>query len=75
MAPNKLFFGYDVVPVKTQADKDKENADAKQPHFAGTGQMLKGGVKRKGDEKPMEEEKKPEGKPSVGRRLDGRRAE
>jgi ubiquitin fusion degradation protein 1 len=72
LAPNKLFFGYEIKPVKTQADKDKENADAQQPHFAGQGQTLRGGAKRKGDvEKPVEPEKKPE--PSVGRRLDGRK--
>jgi len=72
LAPNKLFFGYDIKPLKTQADKDKENADAKQPHFAGQGQTLRGGVKRKGEtEKPAESEKKSE--PSVGRRLDGRK--
>lgn len=74
LAPNKLFFGYDIKPLKTQADKDKENADAKQPHFAGQGQTLRGGVKRKGEGekgKPAEEKKKPE--PSVGRRLDGRK--
>jgi ubiquitin fusion degradation protein 1 len=72
LAPNKLFFGYEIKPVKTQADKEKENADAQQPHFAGQGQTLRGGVpKKKGDEKPADEEKKPE--PSVGRRLDGRK--
>ena len=72
LAPNKLFFGYEIKPVKTQADKDKENADAQQPHFSGQGQTLRGGVKRKGeDEKTDVEEKKPE--PSVGRRLDGRK--
>jgi ubiquitin fusion degradation protein 1 len=72
LAPNKLFFGYEIKPVKTQADKDKENAEAQQPHFAGQGQTLRGGVKRKGeDEKLAEQEKKPE--PSVGRRLDGRK--
>ena len=74
VAPNKLFFGYEIKPVKTAADKEKENADAAQPHFAGHGQTLRGGVKRKeesekGKEKEVEEEKKPE----VGRRLDGRK--
>lgn len=74
LAPNKLFFGYEIKPVKTQADKDKENADAKQPHFTGQGQTLRGGVRKKGDaEKPAEPEKKPE--PAVGRRLDGRRVD
>ncbi|KAL5326170.1 hypothetical protein ACEPPN_007308 [Leptodophora sp. 'Broadleaf-Isolate-01'] len=72
LAPNKLFFGYEIKPLKTQADKDKENADAQQPHFAGQGYTLKGGVKREKEEKvEVKEEKKPE--PSVGRRLDGRK--
>jgi len=75
LAPNKLFFGYEIKPIKTQADKDKENADAQQPHFTGQGQTLRGGIKKSGDaEKPAPElEKKPA--PSVGRRLDGRKVE
>lgn len=76
LAPNKLFFGYEIKPVKTQADKDKENAGAQQPHFTGQGQTLRGGVRKKADaetEKPAEPEKKPE--PAVGRRLDGRRVD
>lgn len=73
LAPNKLFFGYDIKPVKTDADKEKENADAKQPHFAGQGNTLRGGTKKKGEpEKPDEPEKKTG--PSVGRRLDGRKS-
>ena len=75
LGPNKLFFGYEVKPLKTEADKERENAEARQPHFAGQGNTLRGGVKRKGDEekgKEVEEApKKPE--PSVGRRLDGRK--
>jgi len=71
LAPNKLFFGYDIKPVKTQADKDKENADAKQPHFAGTGQTLKDGTKAKAASEKAAEPKKSE--PTVGRRLDGRK--
>jgi ubiquitin fusion degradation protein 1 len=72
LAPNKLFFGYDIIPLKTQADKDKENVNALQPHFAGQGQTLRGGVKRK-DENSAEPETKKEPEPSVGRRLDGRK--
>ncbi|KFY46463.1 hypothetical protein V495_02492 [Pseudogymnoascus sp. VKM F-4514 (FW-929)] len=74
LPPNKLFFGYDIKPVKTEEDREKENSEAMQPAFAGQGQTLRGGVKRKGeaDEAPKEEApKKPE--PSVGRRLDGRK--
>ena len=76
LAPNKLFFGYEIKPVKTQADKDKENADAQQPHFTGQGQTLRGGVRKKGDaEKPALEPEKKKPEPSVGRRLDGRKVE
>jgi ubiquitin fusion degradation protein 1 len=73
LPPNKLFFGYEIKPLKTQEDRDKENADQLQPAFAGQGQTLRGGVKRKGDpeDAPKEEPKKAE--PSVGRRLDGRK--
>lgn len=80
LPPNKLFFGYEVKPVKTDADKEAEKENANRPHFAGQGQTLRGGaVKRKGDqdEKPKEPEKKskePEKKPDEGRRLDGRNA-
>lgn len=75
LPPNKLFFGYEITPVKTQADKDKENADVQQPHFMGQGQTLRGGVKRKGDlEKPAESDKKPETSGTTGRRLDGKKA-
>jgi ubiquitin fusion degradation protein 1 len=75
LPPNKLFFGYEIKPVKTQADKDKENVDSQQPKFAGRGQTLRGGVKRKGEaeEKPKESKapaKKDEG---GGRRLDGKK--
>jgi len=76
LAPNKLFLGYEIKPVKTAADKEREAANAKQPHFAGQGKTLRGAVKRKGDgddkdtEKSRAAEKKPE--ETEGRRLDGR---
>lgn len=71
LPPNKLFFGYEIKPVKTQADKEREKEDAQRPHFAGQGQTLRGAVKRKGDSE--DKGKAPEKKePSEGRRLDGR---
>jgi len=77
LAPNKLFFGYEIKPVKTEADKEKENANAAQPHFAGQGNTLRGGTKRKGEsEKADDMEMKGEVAPAkkdVGRRLDGRK--
>lgn len=74
LPPNKLFFGYEIKPVKTQADKDKENAENQQPKFEGQGQTLSG-KKRKGDagEKPAEQKPPVKKDESVGRRLDGRK--
>jgi len=73
LPPNKLFLGYEVKPVKTAEDKERELAEAQQPHFAGQGQTLRGGVPRKGDgddKAPEKPEKKAD--ESKGRRLDGR---
>jgi ubiquitin fusion degradation protein 1 len=71
LGPNKLFFGYEYKPVKTQADKDQEKEASNKPHFEGQGQTLRGAVKRKGEpeEKPKPAEKKG---PGEGNRLDGR---
>ncbi|KAK3315183.1 ubiquitin fusion degradation protein UFD1-domain-containing protein [Apodospora peruviana] len=74
LPPNKLFLGYEAKPVKTKADKEREVADARQPHFAGQGQTLRGAVKRKGegdDKAPEKPEKKADD--SKGRRLGGRK--
>ncbi|KAJ4316440.1 ubiquitin fusion degradation protein [Fusarium piperis] len=72
LPPNKLFFGYEIKPVKTEADKEQEKESANRPHFAGQGQTLRGAVKRKGegDDKSKAPEKKGTGE---GNRLDGRR--
>jgi ubiquitin fusion degradation protein 1 len=75
LGPNRLFFGYEIIPVKTAADKEAELQAAKQPHFAGQGQTLRGGVKKEGDG-DKDKGKGPETKQSAeapkGRRLDGR---
>lgn len=71
LPPNKLFLGYEIKPVKTAEDKEREKENVNRPHFAGQGQTLRGAVKRKGDS----ENKSPApGKkaPSEGRRLDGK---
>ncbi|TEA17498.1 Ubiquitin fusion degradation protein 1 [Colletotrichum sidae] len=72
LPPNKLFFGYEIKPVKTDADKEREKEEANRPHFAGAGQTLRGAVKRKGEgeEKPKSPEKKGT---NDGYRLDGRK--
>ncbi|KAK4234306.1 hypothetical protein C8A03DRAFT_37924 [Achaetomium macrosporum] len=49
LPPNKLFLGYPIKPVKTAEDKQREEANAKQPHFAGQGQTLRGAGKKKGE--------------------------
>ena len=50
LPPGKLFFGYEVKPVrKTGEQKEKGENDSK-PTFQGQGQTLRGGVKRKGAE-------------------------
>ncbi|KAI0378356.1 UFD1-domain-containing protein [Hypomontagnella monticulosa] len=71
LPPNKLFFGYEIKPVKTDADKEAEKENMNKPHFAGSGQTLRGAVKRKGEGE--DKGKAPEKKPAEGRRLDGRK--
>ncbi|KAH9883911.1 ubiquitin fusion degradation protein UFD1-domain-containing protein [Xylariomycetidae sp. FL2044] len=71
LPPNKLFFGYEIKPVKTDADKEAEKENANKPHFAGQGQTLRGAVKRKGE--GDSKGKAPEKKSSEGHRLDGRK--
>jgi ubiquitin fusion degradation protein 1 len=78
LPPNKLFFGYELKPVKTAAQKEQEEADARQPHFAGQGQTLRGAVKKKGEdtEKGADvPDKKTDADRGQGRRLDGRKVE
>ncbi|KAI2625552.1 ubiquitin fusion degradation protein UFD1-domain-containing protein [Xylaria nigripes] len=70
LSPNKLFFGYEIKPVKTDADKENEKKES-TTHFAGQGQSLRGAVKRKGE--GDDKGKTPEKKPDSGRRLDGRK--
>lgn len=71
LAPNKLFFGYEITPVKTDADKEKEKESVGKPHFAGQGQSLRGTVKRKGED---DDKDKAPGKKGTGEghRLDGK---
>ena len=80
LPPNKLFFGYEIKPVKTDADREAEKENAERPHFAGQGQTLRGGAKKKGGadaEAKVKEKEKEKDKPNPdagGRRLDGRKA-
>lgn len=79
LGPNKLFFGYEIKPVKTKEDKEREVAEGqKKVFFQGQGQTLKGGKVKVKDEKMEDvvEEKKPdfEGTGTGGKRLDGKGA-
>lgn len=75
LPPNKLFLGYEIIPFKSQEQKEKENKQAQRPHFAGQGQTLRGGVKKKGGESSEEQGKAPEtiNPDAGGRRLDGKK--
>ena len=70
LPPNKLFFGYEIKPVKTKEEKEQEKEGANKPHFAGQGQTLRGKRKGEADEKSKAPEKK--GTDDEGHRLDGR---
>ena len=77
LGPNKLFFGYEIKPVKTKEEKEREVAEGQRVvHFQGQGQTLKGG-KAKPKEDKMEDvqvEKKSDllGTGTGGQRLDGK---
>lgn len=73
LGPNKLFFGYEVKPYKSDAEKEAEKENSQKPHFAGQGQSLRGGTvpKRKDEPDSSKDDAK---KPDEGRRLDGRKA-
>lgn len=56
LPPGKLFFGYEIKPVrekggeKEKKDREGEGEGEKKQRFEGQGQTLRGGVKRKGGE-------------------------
>lgn len=74
LAPNKLFFGYELKPVKTKAEKEEESNPVSKPHFAGAGQSLRAAVKRKGEDEDREDSGSDKKGPADGSKQDGRRA-
>lgn len=49
LPPGKLFFGYEIKPVRKAGEKEKEaEGENEKKRFEGQGQTLRGGVKRKG---------------------------
>ena len=57
LPPGKLFFGYEIKPVRKSGEK-KAEMDESRPKFQGQGQTLRGGTKRKGADTVKEVEKK-----------------
>ena len=57
LPPGKLFFGYEIKPVKKSSEK-KAVVDESKPKFQGQGQTLRSGTKRKGADTIKEVEKK-----------------
>ena len=79
LPPGKLFFGYEVKPVRKTGEQKGKVEDESKPKFQGQGQTLRGGLKRKGgepdvvekEEKGKEAEKKDPGA-GGGQKLGGR---
>ena len=48
LPPGKLFFGYEVKPVKKKGEEEKSEEQEQKQRFQGQGQTLRSGTKRKG---------------------------
>ena len=72
LPPGKLFFGYEIKPVRKTGEKVK--VDESKPKFQGQGQTLRGGTKRKGGDVtgPKSKEVEKEAADVAGQRLGGR---
>jgi ubiquitin fusion degradation protein 1 len=73
LPPGKLFFGYEVKPVRKTGEKKVE--DESKPKFSGQGQTLRGGTKRKGadgEDKGKGKEPERNDAPEGGQKLGGR---
>ena len=72
LPPGKLFFGYEVKPVRKAGDKAADD-EAEKPKFLGQGQTLRGGIKKNSDATiPESKEEKDKGGADTGRTLGGR---
>ena len=78
LPPGKLFFGYEIKPVKKSGENKENEEDSDKPHFQGAGQTLRAGTKRKGDGTAEDPTGKGKGKEAekdksgAGQRLGGR---
>ena len=74
LPPGKLFFGYEVKPVRKSGEEKVE--DETKPKFQGQGQTLRGGTKRKGADGEEKKEEKKDPAPAAsggGQKLGGGR--
>ena len=71
LPPGKLFFGYEIKPVK-KGGENKENEEDTKPHFQGQGQTLRGGVKKRGAEADVDTKGKGKGKDTESSKTGGR---
>ncbi|KAH0566020.1 hypothetical protein GP486_000570 [Trichoglossum hirsutum] len=78
LPPGKLFFGYQIKPLRSKDGTTAGEDEKPQPRFQGSGQTLRSGVKRKGDSAASSDiEERGKGKSaekneSQGHRLGGR---
>ena len=72
LPPGKLFFGYEVKPVRKAGEKPAGEIEEEKPKFLGQGQTLRGGVKNSsGTATPEVKEEKGKGKADVGKTSGG----
>ncbi|KAL8826563.1 MAG: hypothetical protein Q9170_007352 [Blastenia crenularia] len=69
LPPGKLFFGYEIKPVKKR-EENKENEEDTKPHFQGQGQTLRGGTKKRGADANAEVKGKGKSKDAEGSKAD-----
>lgn len=70
LPPGKLFFGYEVKPVRKAGEELASEPEEENPKFLGQGQTLRGGVKNSGaNATPQVKEEKGKGKADAGRTL------
>ncbi|KAL9027028.1 MAG: hypothetical protein Q9196_004393 [Gyalolechia fulgens] len=71
LPPGKLFFGYEITPVKKDGENNENEVDTK-PHFQGQGQTLRGGTKKRSADADTEGKGKGKSKDAEDRKSGGR---
>ncbi|KAL8935088.1 MAG: hypothetical protein Q9211_004886 [Gyalolechia sp. 1 TL-2023] len=71
LPPGKLFFGYEITPMKKDGENNENEVDTK-PHFQGQGQTLRGGTKKRSADADTEGKGKGKSKDAEDRKSGGR---